>query len=143
MYAFGVYICSINNATTFHQFDLPCYALVRCLPCFFKHTAIKILCKYSINIYDITPVDFNVNLKRTHCTTSRPTEWYIFLLSSVKICYIYEFYHNLNNDIRLERDIFSVRLIIKLRECLGTLTTWKTSSEISKHMEACSTRWKF
>ena len=75
-------ICSINNATIFHQFGFTLLCFVQMFYRFFKHTAVKILClNYSsISIYDITQVDFNINWKRTYFTTL--TEF--FLLLSIK-----------------------------------------------------------
>ena len=51
-------------------------------------------------IYDIIQVDlFNVNWKRT-CFTTCNSGIFCLLLSN-KIFSIYEFYHNLNNDVKM------------------------------------------
>ena len=66
-----IHICCINNATTFHQSGFTLLCFVQMFYSFFGHTAVKILCLNcsSINMYDITQVDFNINWKRTYFTT--------------------------------------------------------------------------
>ena len=115
MHAFTVHICSIMQQFFISSTHL---AMLRSDVFLFSSDILqpRILClnyKHSIKIYDIAPADFNINLKRTHFTIFRLTEWCIFLESSIKICYIYKFYHSLNNGIWLEKYIFSVGLIIE------------------------------
>ena len=56
-----------------------------------------------------------LTLTRKENVLLHATELYVFLLLSIKIFTIYEFYHSLNNGIWLEKDIFSVGLIIESR----------------------------
>ena len=96
-----IHICSINNATVSHQFGFTLLYFVQMFYCFLKHTAVKILCLNcsSINIYDITQADFNIKLEKNILYNVNR----IFMLLSIKICHIYEFYHNLNNGIWFEK----------------------------------------